>query len=403
MLDRVNLKSRGSNAYKRNYWMCVVVAFILAWAVGGGGANFGSGYSNSSRRLTNNYSNNYSYNYDDDDDFYESLDDDDIDEFLEDNGIDDIFEDNHGDNPFQDREFLQFMKIFGGIFIGIFLFVFILSLAFTIFIKNPLIVGCKRFFTVNSFENAKFGEVGFAFKKGRYMDIVKAEFMKGLFLFLWTLPAIIALIGGILLAIPTNTVGFIIFGFILYIALLFLPVYKGYEYYMVDYIISEDPGIGYKDAIEQSKKMMYGYKWFTFVLELSFIGWIILGVFTCGILNIFMVSPYMYATESELFLDLRNIQYGNNIPPYYTPAVVSGYPNQGYNAAQGYGQGQPYIPASYAPQQPYNPAQNYNQGQTGYTPNQNADQEYYIPDSVQNTTNPSSGNEPYNPDNTYNS
>ena len=55
MLDRGYLKSRGSAAYKRNYWLCVVVAFILAWAAGTSG---GSGGSSSFR----NFGNKSSYN-----------------------------------------------------------------------------------------------------------------------------------------------------------------------------------------------------------------------------------------------------------------------------------------------------------------------------------------------------
>ena len=42
-----------------------------------------------------------------------------------------------------------------------------------------------------------------------------------------------------------------------------------------------------------SKQMTSGFKWSLFVLELSFIGWAILAVFTLGILDIFFVTPYL--------------------------------------------------------------------------------------------------------------
>ena len=379
MLDRGYLKSRGSAAYKRNYWLCVVVAFILAWAAGTSG---GSGGSSSFRNLGNNSSYNSSY---DSDSYYESFNDDDFD-------LNEIIEDTHGDNPYNSSEFKQFLAIFGGIFLVIFIVVFIFALALSIFVKNPLAVGCKRFFVVNSFENAKFNEVGFGFKKGQYMSIVKVEFMKHLFLFLWSLPALASLILGFVLAITTETIGLLFLFMFIYLGLLFLPLYKQYEYYMVDYILSEDPTIGYKDAIQQSKNMMNGYKWATFVLELSFIGWIILGVFTCGLLNIFMVSPYMYATFAELFLELRSKHFGPNVQPYYIPATVGGYggyPQQG-NPQQGYGQqpagqqgydNQYYMP-SY-PSTPYDPRNNYDSNE-----------------SNSSGTNSYNSNEPYNPDQT---
>ena len=379
MLDRGYLKSRGSAAYKRNYWLCVVVAFILAWAAGTSG---GSGGSSSFRNFGNKSSYNSSYNSDS---YYESFNDDDFD-------LNEIIEDTHGDNPYNSSEFKQFLAIFGGIFLVVFIVVFIFALALSIFVKNPLAVGCKRFFVVNSFENAKFNEVGFGFKKGQYMSIVKVEFMKNLFLFLWSLPALASLILGCVLAITTETIGLLFLFMFIYLGLLFLPLYKQYEYYMVDYILSEDPTIGYKDAIQQSKNMMNGYKWATFVLELSFIGWIILGVFTCGLLNIFMVSPYMYATNAELFLELRSKHFGPNVQPYYIPATVGGYggyPQQG-NPQQGYGQqpagqqgydNQYYMP-SY-PSTPYDPRNNYDSNE-----------------SNSSGTNSYNSNEPYNPDQT---
>ena len=43
-----------------------------------------------------------------------------------------------------------------------------------------------------------------------------------------------------------------------------------------------------------------------FVLDLSFFGWEILSACTCGILGIFYVNPYVYATNTELFLELKN-------------------------------------------------------------------------------------------------
>ena len=54
--------------------------------------------------------------------------------------------------------------------------------------------------------------------------------------------------------------------------------------------------------------MMKGQKWNTFVLDLSFLGWMILSGITLGIVGIFYVNPYMQATDAELYLTLKNKQ-----------------------------------------------------------------------------------------------
>ena len=51
---------------------------------------------------------------------------------------------------------------------------------------------------------------------------------------------------------------------------------------------------------------MMNQKFDAFVLHLSFIGWELLAVFTCGIVGIFWSIPYYYATEAELYAVLRN-------------------------------------------------------------------------------------------------
>ena len=50
---------------------------------------------------------------------------------------------------------------------------------------------------------------------------------------------------------------------------------------------------------------MRGHKWEAFVLELSFLGWDILSLFTCGILNVFWVMPYKHATYAEFYTALK--------------------------------------------------------------------------------------------------
>ena len=60
-----------------------------------------------------------------------------------------------------------------------------------------------------------------------------------------------------------------------------------------------------EEAFAISKQMMSGQKWRTFVLDLSFFGWILLSRLTCGILAIFYVNPYVLSTQAALYEALR--------------------------------------------------------------------------------------------------
>lgn len=80
---------------------------------------------------------------------------------------------------------------------------------------------------------------------------------------------------------------------------------KHYSYFLVPYIVAENPDIDTLDAITLSRKMMDGHKWECFILDFSFIGWNILGVLSLGILDIFYTNPYKVATYSEYYSMLR--------------------------------------------------------------------------------------------------
>lgn len=88
---------------------------------------------------------------------------------------------------------------------------------------------------------------------------------------------------------------------------------KKYSYFLVPYIVAENPSIKGKDAIKLSRDMMYGHKFECFVMDLSFIGWDILGFFTFGLSNVFFSNAYEVAAFSEYYSDLRSIAKKNNI------------------------------------------------------------------------------------------
>ncbi len=132
-------------------------------------------------------------------------------------------------------------------------------------------VGSCRFFVQNQTEKAPVRTILFGFRSGHYGHIVLTLFLRSLYLTLW----------GLLLVIP--------------------GIYKYYEYLMVPYILADNPGMPRRDAFAISKRMMYGEKWNTFILSLSFILWDILSAITCGLVGIFYVEPYKRATYAELY------------------------------------------------------------------------------------------------------
>lgn len=150
------------------------------------------------------------------------------------------------------------------------------GIVFNIFVTNPLEVGKDRFYMCSRLQQAAFGELFCAFKsgKGYYLNIVKTQFLRRLYTALWSL----------LFIVP--------------------GIIKSYEYYMVPYILAENPNISSARAFELSRIMTNGEKWNIFVLELSFMGWQILGMLACCI-GTYFVLPYMDSTFAELYEAMR--------------------------------------------------------------------------------------------------
>ena len=71
---------------------------------------------------------------------------------------------------------------------------------------------------------------------------------------------------------------------------------KRYSYYLVPYIVAENPSMTARQAITLSRRMMDGHKWECFKFELSFLGWLLLGFVTLGLFNVFYTNPYKTAS-----------------------------------------------------------------------------------------------------------
>lgn len=86
--------------------------------------------------------------------------------------------------------------------------------------------------------------------------------------------------------------------------LLIIPgIVAAFRYSMAFYIMDDDPNVGIMEAIDRSKRMMMGNKGRLFCLELSFIGWMLLCILTCGI-GFFFLTPYMSAASAAFYLEV---------------------------------------------------------------------------------------------------
>lgn len=235
MWNRKELKAKGKAAFRANYWRCVVVALILTLIIGGTAGSAKSrvdqvsGTSGASSQLTEEF------------------------------------------NNLSEEDQRIVVKIVVGGLTGI----AAISFLGRLLIFNPLTVGCKRFFVVNSNAPAELGELLYGFKKG-YGGMVVGMFMRDVFVALWS----------VLFIVP--------------------GIIKSLSYRMVPYILAEEPGISGMEAIKRSKQMMNGHKMNTFLLDLSFFGWFLLSVFSLGIVNTLWTEPYVEATGAELYKTLKN-------------------------------------------------------------------------------------------------
>ena len=273
MWTRKSVKQRGKKAFYLNYWKCVLVALILCFIIGAAGGNYSSG-SYYVPAFTSQFSNSDSdtdtdVDVDTDTDIDTSFD---LQLDLDGDGVNDI------DSTVDEDQAVGFAvgALVAAFVVGLIIWVIIgaFALAFKYLLLTPFEYGCRKFFRKNLDEPAKLRNIVYVFDS-HYKNVVKTAFLRDLFIWLWSL----------LFIIP--------------------GIIKSYEYRLVPYIVSENPNINYKDALAESKKLMQGNKWKSFVLDLSFIGWDILSLMTWGFLDIFFVGPYKASTDAALYETLK--------------------------------------------------------------------------------------------------
>ena len=99
---------------------------------------------------------------------------------------------------------------------------------------------------------------------------------------------------------------------VLWTLLFIIPgIIASYNYALTDYILAENPELTTKEALELSKKMMYGHRFRLFCLEFSFIGWAFLCVLSLGI-GLIWLMPYTEAAKAAFYRDV-SFQYNNPV------------------------------------------------------------------------------------------
>lgn len=152
--------------------------------------------------------------------------------------------------------------------------IIILALAYRLLIGYSLEIGSRKYFVKLSQFQSSEGHFSFAFDSSNYKGIIATMLLRDIYSFLWSL----------LLIIP--------------------GIIKGYSYRMVPYILTDNPNMGADNAITLSRNMMNGNKFEAFILDLSFLGWYLLG-FLAFVVGVFFVYPYYYATDAQLYQVLR--------------------------------------------------------------------------------------------------
>ena len=292
------LKQRGKAAFKRNYWKCVLIGLLvtgLAMTLTGTIQHrldqttkemeersdyelYDDGYElDHYRGLTTT---NYVMTNEWDDDFYGDYDYD----------LDDDTIDYSRDGLFQ--TYLDALDYATVVFLVLILALVFLAVAIVldIYVMNPLNMGGSRFFFCNLQQPADVKEICFGYDRN-YRNVVRVLFYRDLYLILWTLL-------------------FIIPGFV-----------KAYEYRMIPYLLAEHPDMPKEQAFETSRQMMYGEKGRAFLLDVSFIGWFLLSLCTCGLVGIFYYTPYKMSTDAALYEYLKynkgtsTTRYYSSVPP----------------------------------------------------------------------------------------
>lgn len=153
-----------------------------------------------------------------------------------------------------------------------------------IFIQAVYIVVTRRIFLeARTYERVRFYKFLYLIRIRRWSKTAWNMLVLAVFQFLWDL----TVIGGIV---------------------------KHYSYFLVPYILAENPDIGAREAIDLSRRMMKGHKWQCFCFELTFLPWDFMGIMSLGITDVCFTNPYKSAFFGEYYAELRSLARRIELP-----------------------------------------------------------------------------------------
>ena len=282
MFNRASFKKRAKEAIYHNWKSCIIICFIYTILIGGTLISLNVRVTDNKNEVINN---EIESNSDVVNEFLNSLNNDEVKEpeFLTSatRGVIGSLVNNVSKSGsflfgalnainqalFKDRIWASAIIIVGAI----------ISLFYWIFVSKVLEVGYARFFMENrKYTKTKANKLLLFYRLKKSNHIAYTMFLKNLYTILWSF----TIIGGVI---------------------------KYYSYYLVPYILAENPNMKTKDVLLLSRKMMNGYKWEMAKLDLSFMGYYFLGVLTFNVSNLVFTNAYVSATKVESYMLLRDL------------------------------------------------------------------------------------------------
>lgn len=156
----------------------------------------------------------------------------------------------------------------------------IIMLFIKIFIQDVFRIGYKRFFLEQRRYHVLIKRILFPFKNKNNLHIGLIILLKNIYQILWSF------------------------------TIVFAPI-KHYEYFMIPYVLAENPNIKRKQAFILSKELMNGYKFELFKLDLSLIGFNILNIFTFGLFSLLFLRGYKECIYAEVYIKIRRKKINN--------------------------------------------------------------------------------------------
>lgn len=175
-----------------------------------------------------------------------------------------------------------------------------LSLVFLI-ITYPLVFGYITFFAnVARNNDPKLKDIWAGFRKGNFLRSIVIDFLISLCIALATVLDIQCEYLFVINGIGIASVGYLILMLLLLIPEIILLLAVS----MRHYVAIDNPEMSAFKCIRESRRLMKGHKRQLFCLEMSFIGWIFVSVFTFGILLIWII-PWIEEAKAVFYNGIK--------------------------------------------------------------------------------------------------